>query len=71
MSVTDMQGRRRAQRKAATQEGLLHLMVERGEEYAVNVNRSSVSRWERGARLAPQEFLVAFGRALDMPEGER
>ena len=21
--------------------------------------------------LAPQEFLVAFGRALDVPEGER
>ncbi len=53
-----------------SQEGLLDLMVERGEEYAANLDRSSVSRWESGARLAPREFLVAFGRSLRVPEPE-
>ncbi len=45
-------------------------MVERGEEYAADLDRSSVSRWESGARLAPREFLVAFGRSLRVPEPE-
>ena len=53
-----------------SQDGLLNLMVERGEEYAVGLDRSSISHWERGARLAPREFLVAFGRALNIPKGE-
>ena len=53
-----------------SQEGLLDLMVERGEEYAGDLDRSSVSRWESGTRLAPREFLVAFGRSLRVPESE-
>ena len=53
-----------------SQDGLLDLMVERGEEYAVDLDRSNVSRWESGARLAPREFLVSFGRALNVPEPE-
>ena len=53
-----------------SQDGLIDLMIERGEDYAEGLDRSSVSRWESGVRLAPQEFLVAFGRALDVPEGE-
>ena len=53
-----------------SQEGLLELMVARGEEYATNLDRSAVSHWERGARLAPREFLIAFGRACDIPKGE-
>ena len=53
-----------------SQEGLLDLMVERGEEYASDMDRSSVSRWESGTRLAPREFLVAFGRSLRVPGPE-
>ena len=53
-----------------SQEGLLDLMAERGEEYAADLDRSSVSRWESGTRLAPREFLVAFGRSLRVPEPE-
>ncbi len=53
-----------------SQDGLLYLMVERGEEFAAGLDRSSVSRWETGERPAPREFLVAFGRALDIPRGE-
>ena len=53
-----------------SQEGLLELMVTRGEECATDLDRSSVSHWERGTRLAPREFLVAFGRACDIPKGE-
>ena len=53
-----------------SQDGLLELMVERGESYAAKLDRVNVSRWETGARLAPREFLVAFGRAFDIPQGE-
>ena len=53
-----------------SQDGLLDLMVERGEEYVADLDRSSVSRWESGTRLAPREFLVAFGRSLRVPEPE-
>ena len=53
-----------------SQEGLLELMVERGESYAANLDRVNVSYWETGAKLAPREFLVAFGRAFDIPQGE-
>ncbi len=53
-----------------SQDGLIDLMVERGEDYATNLDRSSVSRWESGARLAPREFLVAFGRSLRVPQPE-
>ena len=53
-----------------SQEGLLDLMVERGEEYAANLDRSSLSRWESGARLAPREFLISFGRSLRVPGSE-
>ena len=56
--------------KRLTQEGLLYLMVERGEEYATDLDRSNVSRWESGARLALREFLVAFGRSLNVPKQE-
>ena len=60
--------RRHGQR--LSQDGLLDLMVERGEEYAANLDRSSVSRWESGERLAPREFVVAFGRSLRVPGQE-
>ena len=53
-----------------SQDGLLDLMAERGESYAANLDRSSISHWERGARLAPREFLVALGRTLDVPQPE-
>ena len=53
-----------------SQDGLLTLMVERGEGYAADLDRSNVSRWESGARLPPREFLVAFGRSLRLPESE-
>ena len=60
----------RSKGKRLSQEGLLYLMVERGEEFAADLDRSSVSRWESGARLAPREFLVAFGRSLNLPKQE-
>ena len=60
----------RSKAKRLSQEGLLYLMVERGEEFAADLDRSSVSRWESGARLAPREFLVAFGRSLNVPKQE-
>ena len=53
-----------------SQDGLIDLMIERGEEYATSLDRSSISRWEGGARPAPREFLVAFGRTLDIPKSE-
>ena len=53
-----------------SQDGLLDLMSERGEDYAENLDRSSVSNWERGTRLVPREFLLAFGRALELSPGE-
>ena len=53
-----------------SQEGLLDLMAERGEGYAADLDRSSLSRWESGARLAPREFLVALGRSLNVPKPE-
>ena len=53
-----------------TQEGLLDLMAERGEKYADELDHSHVSRWERGRRRAPREFLVAFGRSLNIPKQE-
>ena len=53
-----------------SQDGLINLMIERGEEYAISLDCSSVSRWEVGARPAPREFLVAFGRTLDIPKSE-
>ena len=45
-------------------------MVERGESYAANLDRVNISYWETGARLAPREFLIAFGRAFDIPQRE-
>ena len=60
----------RSNGRRLSQEGLLDLMVERGEEYAADLDRSSVSRWESGARLAPRAFLVALGRALKVPRPE-
>lgn len=56
--------------RGLTQEGLLGLMVEHGEDYAASLDRSSVSHWERGTRLAPREFLEALGRTLDVPKRE-
>ena len=53
-----------------SQEGLLDLMVERGEAVAADLDRSSIGHWERGTRLPPRKFLVAFGRALKMPKSE-
>ena len=51
-----------------SQEGLLHLMVARGEEVAADLDRSTLSRWETGERLAPREFLEALGRTCDIPQ---
>ena len=56
--------------KRLSQDGLLDLMVDRGEEYAGELDRSNVSRWESGARLPPRKFLVAFGRSLNVPKPE-
>ena len=53
-----------------TQEGLLALMVEKGEDSAAYWDRSMISNWERGVRHSPREFLVAFGRALNVPQSE-
>ena len=53
-----------------TQEGLLALMVEKGEDLAAYWDRSMISNWERGVRHPPREFLVAFGRALNVPQSE-
>ena len=53
-----------------TQEGLLDLMVEQGEDSAAYWDRSMISNWERGVRHPPREFLVSFGRALDVPQTE-
>ena len=60
----------RSNGKRLSQDSLLYLMVERGEEFAADLDRSSVSRWESGARLAPRGFLVAFGRSLKVPKPE-
>ena len=61
-------GRRNGRR--LSQDGLIDLMVERGENYAAKLDRTSISHWERGTRLAPREFLIAFGRTFDIPQGE-
>ena len=53
-----------------SQDGLIDLMLERGEEYATSLDRSRISRWENGTRTAPREFLVAFGRVLNVPKAE-
>ena len=53
-----------------SQEGLLDLMVERGEAVTADLDRSTIGHWERGTRLPPRKFLVAFGRALKMPKSE-
>ena len=60
----------RSEGRRLSQEGLLNLMVERGEEYAADLDRSNISRWESGARLAPREFLAALGRTLNLPKPE-
>ena len=60
----------RSNGKRLSQDGLLYLMVERGEEFAADLDRSSVSRWESGARLAPRGFLVAFRRSLNVSKPE-
>ena len=62
--ATEPKGRR------LSQDGLIDLMSECGEEYATGLDRSSISRWESGRRTAPREFLVAFGRALNIPKSE-
>lgn len=68
--IRSYRGEARRNGRGLTQEGLLDLMVERGEDYAAGLDRSSISHWERGTRLAPREFLEAFGRALDVPGHE-
>ncbi len=60
----------RSNGRRLSQDGLLDLMAARGEEFATDLDRSTVSRWESGGRLAPREFLVAFGRSLDVPKAE-
>ena len=56
--------------RRVSHDGLLKLMVERGEICSAEFDRVSVSYWETGARLAPREFLIAFGRAFDIPQDE-
>ena len=56
--------------RSLTQEGLIRLIAERAPRYAHGFDRSSISRWETGGRLAPREFLLAFGRALRLSEQE-
>ena len=68
--IRSYRGEFRRNGRGLSQEGLLDLMVERGEDYAAGLERSSISHWERGARLAPREFLEAFGRALGVSKGE-
>ena len=68
--IRSYRGEVRRNGRGLSQEGLLDLMVERGEDYAASLERSSISHWERGTRLAPMEFLEAFGRALDVPKRE-
>ena len=51
-----------------SQEGLIDLMAARGEAYAADLDRSALSRWETGTRLAPREFLAALGRVCDIPQ---
>ena len=53
-----------------SQDGLIDLMIERGQTYAIKVNRSNVSRWETGDRSPPREFLIAFGLALNIPRSD-
>ncbi len=51
-----------------SQEGLLNLMAAEGEEFVADLDRSTLSRWETGARMAPREFLEALGRVCDIPQ---
>ena len=51
-----------------SQEGLIDLMAARGEECTADLDRSTLSRWETGTRLAPREFLAALGRVCDIPQ---
>ena len=60
----------RSNGRRLSQDGLLDLMVERGEEIAEELDHSRVSRWENGERLAPRDFLIAFGRSLNVPKPE-
>ncbi len=58
----------RPEGRRLSQENFLGLMVARGEQVALDLDRSTLSRWETGARLAPQEFLEALGRTCDIPQ---
>ena len=58
----------RPEGRRLSQETFLSLMVARGEQVAIELDRSTLSRWETGARLAPQEFLEALGRMCDIPQ---
>ena len=51
-----------------SQDGFLDLMVKQGEEYAVDLDRSTLSRWETGKNMAPREFLEALGRTCEIPQ---
>ncbi len=68
--IRSYRGEVRRNGRRLTQEGLLDLMVEQGEDSAAYWDRSMISNWERGARHPPREFLVAFGRVLDVPQTE-
>ena len=58
----------RLEGRRLSQEGLLNLMVARGEDFVADLDRSTLSRWETGTRLAPQEFLEALGRTCNIPQ---
>ena len=57
-------------KKNISQDDLLDLVAQVDRQYGEGYNRSSVSRWETGKRLAPREFIVAFGKALGLSEQE-
>ena len=66
----------RSNGKRLSQDGLLYLMLERGEEFAADLDRSSVSRWESGretcaARVSGRvRTLAQCSKAGDGPDVE-
>ena len=57
-------------KKKLSQTGLLERVGQVDRRYAEGYDRSSLGHWERGKRLAPREFIVAFGKAIDLSDQE-
>ena len=53
-------------KKKLSQDDLLDLVAQVDRQYGEGYDRSSVSNWETGKRLAPRRFMVAFGKALGL-----